>query len=298
LLAIAYVLIFAASIIGIALLVHWARLLVTLSQRSNVETLTLVFFLVFYAYCVLLSVRGTWGGLRIAWFSLLGTFTSQAKIEGAKASALGPPSGKPQSVALNFMLQREGAGLEPFELAIADRFGSMGRLRVDGARLTFLHEQGDGSTEVFVFFEHQVASLVKDQDGASDLSIVEWAAIDDESMLEFLGMVQFARNLERALGINDGWPRLHLTDADCRKLEEQLSLICPALRNEGFLPKWEYSGDHKLPLIPEPLGLLSLGRSERRIDPVASMLTAAAVVLFSVSVFALLILAPPWVPGR
>ena len=294
----AYVVLFTASLVGIGLLVQWARTLVTLTQRSNVETLTLLFFLVFYGYSALISARGAWGALRIAYYAVRSAMQDVGTVEQVKAKALGPRSRRPQSVALSLMLTKDGAGSEPFELAVADDYGSMGRLRVDGVRLTFFQEHADGSTELFVYFEHQVADLVAGQPGAEDLAIVEWETIDDESLLEYLGLVRFARNLERALAIEETWPALRLTEADCRELEQRLSRICRDLRNEGFLPKWEYSGDHKLPLIPEPLGLLSLGRSERRVDPVFSMLTAATVVLFSVFVFSVLILVPPWVPGK
>ena len=63
------------------------------------------------------------------------------------------------------------------------------------------------------------------------------------------------------------------------------------------MPDWEYAGEHKLPIIPEPLGLVSLSRSERRVDPVASMGCAVVVVLGTVLILAAFILFPPWVPG-
>jgi hypothetical protein len=49
------------ALIGIGLLVWKAQLFVTLTQRSNVETLTLAFFLVFFAYLGILSARGAVG---------------------------------------------------------------------------------------------------------------------------------------------------------------------------------------------------------------------------------------------
>jgi hypothetical protein len=88
-----------------------------------------------------------------------------------------------------------------------------------------------------------------------------------------------------------------LTDADCHVLEARLSEICPGLRSEAMLPQWEYSGDHKLPLIPEPLGLFSLGVGEKRVDPIASMGAATLIVGATVLGFAFVIVLPPWVPG-
>ncbi len=59
----------------------------------------------------------------------------------------------------------------------------------------------------------------------------------------------------------------------------------------------EATAHDKLPLIPEPLGLITLSRSEHRADPVAAMGCAVAVVLFVVAVLGLFIAFPPWVPG-
>ena len=80
-------------------------------------------------------------------------------------------------------------------------------------------------------------------------------------------------------------------------LELRLSAVCGAVRNEAFLPDWEYSGEHKLPLIPEPLGLISLSRTEKRVDPVSSMGCAVLVLGTILAVPALFLLFPPWVPG-
>jgi hypothetical protein len=110
-------------------------------------------------------------------------------------------------------------------------------------------------------------------------------------------MVEFARNLSGALSV-ETWPRVRLSRRDCEELEELFSAICPALRNESLLPQWEYTADHKLPLIPEPLGLFSLSVSEKRVDPLASMGAAAFIVLATVLALVLVAVIPPWVPGN
>lgn len=80
-------------------------------------------------------------------------------------------------------------------------------------------------------------------------------------------------------------------------LEERLSQICIALREEALLPHWEREGQHKLSLMPEPLGLVQRSRSERRSDLVTSMGCAALVVLATVVILIVFIAIPPWVPG-
>jgi hypothetical protein len=297
LLAAIYFSIFIVSIGGIFVLVQWAKLFVTLSQRSNVETLALLFFIVFFAYFAFLSWKGALGAVRIAAFALEAVRSGRDKAERSKAEALGPPAGGHRAVALNYVIEREGRRGEPWEVTVADEYGLVGTMRVHDADLTFIQAHGRGSTNVFIFFVHQANKLLDDAGVERKLNIVEWQTIDDEKLDQYRALVGFARNLERHLGIEEAWPKVTLTQGDCRDLERVLSAICPALRNEGFLPDWEYSAEHKLPLVPEPLGLLSLGRREKRVDPVASMGAALAIVVVSVAVFVLFVLAPPWVPG-
>ena len=65
-LAVAYTVLFVASLTGIGLLVWKAQLFVGLTQRSNVETLTLAFLMVFFGYIALLSVGGAGMPQRVA----------------------------------------------------------------------------------------------------------------------------------------------------------------------------------------------------------------------------------------
>jgi hypothetical protein len=199
-------------------------------------------------------------------------------------------------VALNRLLEREHGAGEAFDLSIADAAGGMGSLHVDGAEVTHIASVREGSNSLLAYFVHQVNQILE-LSPARGLEVVQWQRIDDESALQYLSTVQFARNLERRLDAGELWPRVALSDADCGELERRLSAVCPALRSEGFLPEWEYAGEHKLPIIPEPLGLVTLSRSERRVDPLASMGCAVIVVLGTVLVLAAFILFPPWVPG-
>jgi hypothetical protein len=125
--------------------------------------------------------------------------------------------------------------------------------------------------------------------------VVEWKSLDDESAEQYLRQVEFARNLARHLATPELWPRVVLSDGDCLELERRLAEICPALRDEAFLPHWEYAGEHKLPIVPEPLGLVSLSRSERRTDPLATMSAVLWIELAAVAVLTAIIFFPPWV---
>jgi hypothetical protein len=88
-----------------------------------------------------------------------------------------------------------------------------------------------------------------------------------------------------------------LSERDIAYLRKELSQLCPALRSEALLPDWEFEGEHKIPIIPEPLGIISLSRSEKRVDPVAALGSAFTVLLFSFVLMLLIVFFPPWVPG-
>jgi hypothetical protein len=130
-----------------------------------------------------------------------------------------------------------------------------------------------------------------------EVDIVIWKNIDDEDAQRYHSMVEFARNLERQLGKGELWPAVRLSDDDVAELERRLSAICPALRNEAFLPHWDYAAEHKIPIIPEPLGLVTLSRTYDRVDPVSSMGCAVLVVGVVLVILIVFIVVPPWVPG-
>jgi hypothetical protein len=94
------------------------------------------------------------------------------------------------------------------------------------------------------------------------------------------------------------WPTVVITEAQRESLENDLSALCPALRSEAFLPDWEFQGEHKLPIIPEPLGIISLSRKEKRVDPLSAMVAAVSIVAIVVALVIFFIVRPPWIPGR
>jgi hypothetical protein len=198
---------------------------------------------------------------------------------------------------LNVLLEVAGSPGRPFDVLVADAAGAMGHLHVDGARLVYRSEYGEGSNEVLAYVERQAEQLVRANGSDADVDIVIWKKIDDEGAERYHGLVEFARNLERKLGDGALWPRVVLTPADVAELERRLAAVCPSLRQEAYLPHWDYQAEHKLPIIPEPLGLITLSRSQERVDPVSSMGGAVVVVLSVLVILVVFIIAPPWVPG-
>jgi hypothetical protein len=288
-LAAIYVLVVFLCLFGEFLLFGKIRFFVTLAQRSNVETLTLAFFVVFYAYLALLCGRGAWGAARMlagnaAW--------AKGKREGRKMRMLRRRH-TTSSVALNYALSGEGSG--HLAIPVQDEFGELGRFECQGARLTYHDFISDGSNDLFAFLVNRVRLL--EPEAARDLDIMEWGSLNEEEMAKFLAIADFARNLEQALGKPALWPTVRLTENRLRGLEQELSALCPALRDEAFLPDWEYEGEHKIPIIPEPLGIISFRRGEKRLDPLVSMASALVMVALSVAVLLWISLVPPWVPG-
>jgi hypothetical protein len=289
---------FVTCIAGCVLLVWQAKLFVTLSQRSNVETLTNAFFMLFFAYLAGISWRGAWGACKILYFVIIGLRLDFLEHERRKAAALQPPRQQAARAAVNFLIERVDQPGDAFELQVADQAGDLGRIKVEGVRIEHLQSRSDGSCELIAYFVEQVRQILGDRCAdVRRLDVVEWGALDDEATEKFVVQADFARRLARHLGADELWPKVTLTPADCGELIARLRQICPALRYEGMLPAWEYSGEHKLPIIPEPLGIISLGRSESRVDALASMGAALAVVLIAFIAYVVIVIHPPWVPG-
>jgi len=164
-LAVLYPSIAALSLAGELLLALRARTLVTLAQRSNVETLTLAFFAVFFAYVGWLGARALPGVARIVRHALLVRRLGGEAAERAKHAALGPPREEPPMVALGVALELEDRPGEPFALEVKDGAGRLGAIRVDGARVEHRSERRDGSNNLLAFFAHQVGEVAGARQG-------------------------------------------------------------------------------------------------------------------------------------
>lgn len=151
-LACVYLLLFCISLLGLVLIIRKARLLVLLAQRSNVETLTIAFFLLFFAYLLSLSARGAWGGAHLALHHLRAAVTrDRLRAQRALARTLGTPRNGP-AIALSHLLERADRPGQPFEITVADGVGAVGRVRIDGVTVRHLDCFRDGSNSLLAFF--------------------------------------------------------------------------------------------------------------------------------------------------
>ena len=288
-LALTYAVLFTACCVGAVVIVVEGKLFVTLAQRSNVETLTILFLLVLYCYLGAVSAPGALGAARIALFALGRRFGGDVPAQRRRQMASLPGRGEGPWAALGKVLERtDGA---PLRFEIAGEAGYLGALEVEGARVRHL-ETASGSADLIAYFVRQVEEVT-----GLDLGLVVWGQLDDDEGERYLAQVEFGRALRRHLGSEPLWPTLAITPAQCDEVQERLRRIAPALLEEAMLPDWEYEAEHKLPVIPEPLGLVSLGRSTKRADPVATMGFATVMVLLTLAVVLLFTFRPPWVPG-
>jgi hypothetical protein len=289
LLAGTYAVLFVSSTGGAVVLALHGKLFVTLAQRSNVETLTIAFLLVFYAYLAALSGRGALGAARIFFYALRRKVSRDPRAERRRQAEMLKDRDDGPWAALSRVVQRtDGA---PLRFALADEDGDYGALEVDGARVTQVRTPA-GSADLIAYFVRQIAEVA-----GEDVSVVAWGQLDEDEGEKYLAQVEFARALQRQLGAPPLWPTVALSPAHCDAVAERLARIMPALLEDALLPDWEYQAEHKLPVIPEPLGLVSLGRSAKRADPVATMGFATLMVLLTFGVIVLFILHKPWVPG-
>src|SRR6185295_4601067 len=90
-LAVVHPSLFLCSLVGFTLLIWRGEFFVTLSQRSNVETLTIAFFLLYFGYFAVVTFQGAVGGVRIAVFHLRARVQRDRRsLEARRIAALGP----------------------------------------------------------------------------------------------------------------------------------------------------------------------------------------------------------------
>ncbi|NVB76785.1 MAG: hypothetical protein HOV81_00185 [Kofleriaceae bacterium] len=290
-LAIIHAALFLTALTGDVLLAWRGEFFVTLAQRSNVETLTIAFFLVLFAYFAFVTAPGALGAVRIGWFHVRARLArDRARLEAQRVEAMGKRTASARA-AFDRAVELEGAPGKPWEIEIRDEVASLGRLRFDGVRVEQLGTFRASNT-FLGYVEQKLRDLTR-----HEISIVQWASTHEQEYLMYVASTEASRSLGAALGVT-AWPTLVLSEDTRKQLEREVSEVCGALRDEAFLPDWEFEGEHKLPIIPEPLGIISLSRSERRVDPLSSMTAALITIGLVVGLICFFLARPPWIPGR
>src|SRR5689334_22143125 len=128
------------GVAAIAIIILWGKFFVTLTQRSNVETLMLAFVLVLFAYLVIVCSPGAWGTIKILYYNLPAWFgRDQAEVEARKQAAVKYKEGKPDAVYLNCRVCRQGHSNDAVRIPIRDAAGDLGTVVIDGVKMTHMH---------------------------------------------------------------------------------------------------------------------------------------------------------------
>jgi hypothetical protein len=281
-----------AAALAVLVLVVWRiRLLVTLTQRSNVETLILAFVVVFVLYLLVTTLSGTRGALVLLGVRLLGRDRAQRWLQRRAERE----RKETKKAYLNVVVQAPGGGM--LELPIEDGYGRLGTLRLDGAEVALV-DIPEPIANSPLALAARVLGEVGSLDGThSPPRVVAWAGIDEELAERYGSQVRAFKRLEGALGATL-WPAVRLDGAGVERIAALMREAAPELREDLLLPDIEYSAEFTIPIIPEPLAFMQVKRSQEHADPVATIGCATLVVLSLLAVVAWVIVNPPWVPEK
>jgi hypothetical protein len=294
----------ALNILSLAIVVTilWrVQFFITLSQRSNVETLTLAIILILALYYVFTTFKGFVGALRLLWLNSPKLFSrgaeSVAQAEQRKQRAM--HAGKESKyTCLDKVVRVQGKPEEAIKWQVVDKYGKLGELELDGVKLTYYPLKDGMNDSIFEFMIDQLEAALQKQDLEATLEIVQWSTIDQDQASAYHSTVQAFQNLEKQLGKGTVWPTVEITEEDKDKIQTEIERLVPALRNESFLPDVEYEVEYNVPVLPEPLGFFKLTRRENRADPLVTMGCAGITMLVIMAVLTFFILLPPWVPSK
>jgi hypothetical protein len=281
-----------ASVALLALLVLRLKLLVTLAQRSNVETLLIGFFVAFVLVLLVTTGPAMVGSITLVALRLLPNDRRQRWIQRHRVETRRGP----RTLALLNLWVTGPEGT--IEVALEDGFGRLGTLRVRGVELQ-LEDAPDGLGGPL--FELATAALdavaARDPHG-SPLDIILWANVDRSEAEAYQSQVRAFDRLAGVLKTDPLWPTARLDAGGLARLRAVLAEAMPSLRETVLMPDIDYAAEFSIPLVPEPLAFVQIHRSESRADPVASLGCATVMVLAALMAAAWLVLFPPWVPSR
>lgn len=289
-LAAIHLVLFAAALAVLALVVWRIRLLVTLTQRSNVETLLIGFIVVFLAYVLLSTLPATRGAATLVALRALGRERAQRWLQRRAER-------KPKETKRSYLdVVVRGPGGRPIEIPIEDGFGRIGTVRLELAEIAFL----DTPAELHSSVARIVARTLGDvgEGSGREPKIVFWDGMEDEAAAIYASQVKAFDVLRRAMGRDELWPEVRVDDDGVERLRAVVREATPLFREDILLPDIEYSAEFSLPVVPEPLAFVQLRRKTQHADPVASMGCVTIVALTFLAGVAWVIVNPPRVPGK
>lgn len=286
-------LVLTAAAIAVLVLVIWRiRLLVTLAQRSNVETLVLAFVVIFLTYILITTGPASVGAVRLLAYRALGRERAQRRLQQKVRS-------DPKETKRSYLnVAVRGPRGQDVEVPIGDRFGKICGLRLHDAEIAFVDAPKELTHSVVQLVARTLEDVGRLEGTDHGVKVIFWDSIDEGAAEAYASQVGAFRRLERAVGERPLWPVLTLDAAGIEALEAMLREAAPSLREDLLLPDIEYSAEFSIPIIPEPFAFMQLTRRKEHADAVASMGCATLVALGFLGVIAWILIDPPWVPGK
>jgi hypothetical protein len=291
-LAVIHVVLTAASIGLLAFLVLRLKLLVTLAQRSNVETLLLLFFAAFVTVLLITTGLSTLGAITLLALRVLPADRRQRWIQ---AHAVERRREERTLALLNLWVMGPGGALE---LSLEDGVGRLGLLRVQGVELQLEDAPDAIAGPVFELASAVLSDVAKRDPHGSPLGIVLWANVDRSEAEVYRSQAHAFGRLAQALEKGPLWPTAVVDDEGVARLRAIFEEATPHLREAALMRDVDYAAEFSIPLVPEPLAFVQIHRSESRADPVASLGCATLMVLAALAAVAWAVFFPPWVPGK
>jgi len=287
-----HVVLASASLALLAVLAARIELLVTLAQRSNVETLIILFFAAFVAVLLMTTGPATVGALTLFALRLRPHDRRQHWIQAHHVERV-----RAGRTAAFFNLWVSGPG-GAIALPLEDGFGGLGCLRIRGVEMQLENGPAAIAGPLFELTEAVLAPLVRRAPFDSPLRVVLWADIDRSESEAYRSQAHAFGRLAEAMGTGPLWPAAEIDAEGVARLRAALEEAAPHLREAALLRDVAYSAEFSIPLVPEPLAFVQIRRQESRADPVASMGCATVMVLATLAAVLWVVLSPPWVPGK
>ncbi len=286
-------LILAVAALAVLALVAWRiRFLVTLAQRSNVETLVIAFVVIFLGYLLITTGPASIGAARLLGYRLRGAEQAQRALQ-RKAHA---DVKETMRSYLNLVVRGPGGG--DIEVPIRDRFGTVCGLRIHLTEVAFVDAPRELTHSVLQLVVRTLAEVGRLEGTDHEPKVLYWDSLEEGQAEAYAAQVGAFDRLEKALGKEPLWPVLHVDARGVARLQEMLAEAAPHIRENLLLPDIEYSAEFTIPIIPEPFAFMRLTRRKEHADAVASMGCATLVALLFLAGISWVLVNPPWVPGK
>ena len=277
-------LVLATAAIAVLVLVVWRiRMLITLAQRSNVETLVNL---------LVTTAGATIGALRILGYRAMGAERAQRSLQRKARRDRKETKRSHMNVAVR------GPGGHDVEIPIEDRFGKICTLRLHLTEVAFEDAPEELTHSAQQLVVHKLAEVGTLEGTAHEPQVIYWDSLDEGQAEAYASQVGAFDRLEKALGKDALWPSVRIDKGGVEQIRKVLEEAAPSIRENLLLPDIEYSADFTIPIIPEPFAFMQLRRRMDHADAVASMGCATIVVLIFLVAISWIIVNPPWVPGK